>query len=140
MVTKTNLSLYTGDPPDVDAGQRVNIVGGPLYEASKVLFVLEAHSCCVTVLTRKALRDTANLQLDDRDIKILLKKALTNGRYLSSEWCATGRPGMWIACDAYQVEIMEWNESLGKDMSNGYYVKFALGRSGPVVLLVSCHL
>jgi len=138
MVIKANLSLYTGEPPDSEAGGRHQIVGGPIYPIKDVLASLLADE--VSVVTRKARTDVANLGLDDESLKILLRNSLRSGRYRNSEWCGIGERGCWAACDAYTFETAEWNDLLGKDMSVEYYVKFAIGRTGLVLLLVSCHL
>ena len=59
--------------------------------------------------------------------------------YRNSEWCTNGR-NAWAACDAYALRRVEWVASAGKEMGVEYFVKFAVGKTGQLVLLVSCHL
>lgn len=138
MVNMTNLSLYTGQPPDAAKG-RTRIEGGPLYSKEDVLSRLQPGTSGVRVVTRKAISDAASLGFDDSDLTELLYEAMVSGQYRGSESCMVNERA-WAGCDAYRIERPEWNEYLGKYMSAGYYVKFALGRTGLVVLLISCHL
>ena len=59
--------------------------------------------------------------------------------YRDSEWCTNGRNAL-AACDAYALRRLEWVASAGKEMGVEYFVKFAVGKAGQLVLLVSCHL
>ena len=47
--------------------------------------------------------------------------------------------GPWAACDAYQLWHNEWVQAAYKEMCFEYYIKFAIGKSGKLLLLVSCH-
>ncbi|MET3715356.1 hypothetical protein ABMD26_001604 [Pseudomonas sp. PvP001] len=64
---------------------------------------------------------------------------MVRGRYLNAQWCQTGKPGVWAACDAYRVSRKEWNEYAYKELDVTYYVKFCIGKLGGLILLVSCH-
>jgi hypothetical protein len=44
-----------------------------------------------------------------------------------------------VAADAYSLRRSEWVAAARKDMLIEYFVKFAIGRSGSLVLIVSCH-
>ena len=59
--------------------------------------------------------------------------------YRDSEWCTNGRNAL-AACDAYALRRLEWVASAGREMGVEYFVKFAVGKAGQLVLLVSCHL
>ena len=59
--------------------------------------------------------------------------------YLHSEWCENGK-GAWAACDAYRLSRHEWIERAGKALAMDYFLKFAVNRSGHLVLAASCHL
>ena len=59
--------------------------------------------------------------------------------YRDSEWCTNGRNAL-AACDAYALRRVEWVAAAGKEMGVEYFVKFAVGKTGQLVLLVSCHL
>ena len=51
-----------------------------------------------------------------------------------------GLHGPWAACDAYVLVRTEHLPHLRKDMECEYYIKFAIGKTGTVLLLASCHL
>lgn len=117
------------------------IAGGPLYAVDDVLEALAAQT--LRVVTRKAMRDVQELSLCDEELVQLIKCAVQDGRYKNSEWCETGRTQAaisWAACDAYTVSRDEWNETAGKSFPCEYYLKFAIGKTGLVLLVVSCHL
>lgn len=44
------------------------------------------------------------------------------------------------ACDAYSIRRMEVIPATGKTMPVGYFLKFAIGKTGNLVLMVSCHV
>ena len=79
-------------------------------------------------------------KMSDADVLELLKCALTTGIFKGSEWCVAKPGGSWAACDSYQVIRSEWVENAHKNMQFEYYVKFAIGKSGDLILIVSCHL
>ena len=117
------------------------IAAGPLYAVDDVLEALAAQT--LRVVTRKAMRDVQALSLDDEELAQLIRRAVQYGRYKNSEWCETGRTHAaisWAACDAYTVSRDEWNETAGKSFPCEYYLKFAIGKTGLVLLVVSCHL
>ena len=58
---------------------------------------------------------------------------------IDSEWCENGKGGI-AACDAYTVYRVEEIPITGKQESFEYFLKFAIGKTGVVVLLVSCHI
>ncbi len=60
-------------------------------------------------------------------------------QYIDSEWCTNGF-GVWAACDAYEVQRREWVKTANKEMNMVYFVKFAIGKTGALVLVVSCHV
>lgn len=60
---------------------------------------------------------------------------LVSGEYVNSAWCQTGSK-WWCPCDAYVVKQCETgNEGQYKDV----YLKFGLGPTGKLLLVVSCH-
>ena len=118
-----------------------SIAGGPLYGEEDVL--VACKSVRVSVLTRKATGNIQDLCFTEDDIAELIQRAVQIGRYKNSEWCETGRTATarsWVACDAYSVSRDEWNEAAGKSFLTEYYVKFGIGKTGLVLLVVSCHL
>lgn len=117
------------------------IAAGPLYAVDDVLEALAAQT--LRVVTRKAMRDVQELSLDDEELAQLIRRAVQYGRYKNSEWCEAGRTQTatsWAACDAYTVSRDERNETAGKSFTCEYYLKFAIGKTGLVLLVVSCHL
>lgn len=90
--------------------------------------------------TRKCKDDLQKYFLDAEDAAGLLSEALQYGRYRDSEWCEQRPTGPWAACDAYTLMRKEWIPHAHKELQIEYYLKFAIARTGTVILLVSCHL
>ena len=44
------------------------------------------------------------------------------------------------ACDAYSIRRLEVIPATSKAMPVGYFLKFAIGKTGCLVLMVSCHV
>lgn len=134
-----NISAYSDQPPADGAPESKRIIKtGPIYPTADVLEVLSAGR--TIPWTRKCTRDLQNLAFDDDDIKILVKAALQEGRYLNSQWCVQTPTGPWAACDAYKLSRDEWNDYAYKDLRVDYYLKFAIGKTGKILLLVSVHV
>lgn len=136
MVNNKNLSRFQGLPPENDQCDR-KISGGPLYPTSDVVQALEA--ALPQLWTRKCIADVANLGLEQEDVAGLLREALTQNNFRESEWCQQSTDGPWAACDAYDLTRMEWNEHAHKELRCDYYLKFAIGLTGRLVLTISCH-
>ncbi len=134
MVTFKNLSAYAGDLPK-DSGDR-KIPDGPLYKLAEIQTVAAAPGA-VQLWTAKCRRDAANLTLDAADVGTMLQE-LTGRDYRDSEWCDNGK-GAWAACDAYTLRRLEYLESASKSFRMEYFLKFALSKTGKLVLMVSCH-
>jgi len=139
MVNNTNLSRYSGSLPPLENADR-KIIGGPLYECNTVLSLLAQGESVIKPWTRKCISDLKKYNLDHSDVLELLNCALTTGIFKGSEWCIAKPGGAWAACDSYQVFRHEWVEYAHKNMQFEYYVKFAIGKSGNLILTVSCHL
>ncbi len=139
MVNKRmNVSAYPCDPP-ADAQTNRRIPEGPLYRKEDVLAVLRQGDRALITWTRKCSNDLQRLGFDIGDASTLIGEALSTGRYRNSEWCQQHPSGPWAACDAYQVTRMEWVHAAHKDMKFDYYVKFGIGKTGKILLIVSCH-
>ncbi len=134
MVTFKNLSAYEGTPPKY--GERRKIPGGPLYKLAEIQ-ALAATPDAVYLWTGKCRRDVANLTLDAAAVGALLQE-LTARDYRDSEWCDNGK-GAWAACDAYNLRRNEYVETAGKTFRMEYFLKFAVSKTGKLVLMVSCH-
>ena len=135
-----DVSAYQGQPPANYAGGRTYIPGGPLYLPKDVLALLDIGESHTILWTRKCKDDVGRLAYDIREVQVLLKEAITRGQYVNSEWCVQKPTGPWAACDAYRLFRDEWVDYAHKEMRFEYYVKFAIGKTGKVLLLVSCHL
>lgn len=125
----------------LNTGSNRRITGGPLYAVSDVVAVSSAQT--LRFATRKAISDVQKLSLCEEELAQLIQRAVQGGRYRSSEWCELGRTGTtvsWAACDAYTLSVDEWSEAAGKFFSIEYYLKFAIGKTGLMLLVVSCHL
>lgn len=133
MVNLLVVSEYSDGP---EPGSRVKIPGGPLYSLERVQDMV-SQSECLILWTGKCRRDVANLAWDDRDLAEALS-CLKAADYKDSEWCDNGR-GAWAACDAYTFRRKEWVEAAGKELTIEYFLKFAIGKTGALVLMVSCH-
>ena len=138
MVSTMIVSRYVGTLPEIDRSDR-KISDGPLYLADEVLMLLEIEQTVVP-WTRKCTADVQNLALDGDDLTDLLREAVSGGRFTGSEWCQQAPNGPWAACDAYSLIRSEWVDVAGREMRMEYYFKLAIGRTGKILLLVSCHL
>lgn len=141
MVKNVILSRELQPAVTLAIGSSRNIDVGPLYLMDEILTACESVN--VRVLTKKAIRDVQNLSLCDEELAQLIQRAVQGGRYKNSEWCELGRTDTtvsWAACDAYTLKEDEWSEAAGKSFSIEYYLKFAIGKTGLMLLVVSCHL
>lgn len=135
---RLNLSAWQGSLPVSDSADR-SIKGGPLYVAQQVLCVLERGESAIHLWTRKCISDTKRFDLDLEQALDLVGAAVKNGKFKGSQWCVDKPGGSWVACDSYQVCLRQWIEAARKNMDFEYYIKFAIGRTGKVLLIVSCH-
>ncbi|WOX04716.1 hypothetical protein [Microbulbifer pacificus] len=140
MVNNRNISLYDrGAPPTCPDGPR-KIEGGPLYPPAQVLEILEAGEDRVNLWTKKCIKDVKHkLEIELDEVAELVADAVKNGRYKGSEWCQQKPNGCWAASDAYVLTRKEWNERAFKYLAVEYFVKFAIAKTGRLVLVVSCH-
>jgi hypothetical protein len=134
MVSFKIISEYSGGP---DPGDRVKIGIVPLYPLDRVR-ALASDPKQVRLWTRKIAKDVRNMVWSEVDVAELLAE-LQPHQYIDSEWCTNGS-GAWAACDAYAVQRREWVSTVNKEMNMEYFVKFAIGKTGALVLVVSCHV
>lgn len=140
MVNNINISLYQGAPPTSrtpsNEERRIVTNGSPLYLAKDVLPL-----CCVTGMslwTEKSKRDLARFG-DLSTLTDLIPEIIQHGKYLGAEWCTSSSHGPWAACDAYTYKRMVYNEYMHKDLPEENYLKFALSKTGSLLLICSCH-
>ncbi len=135
------VSQYQGSPPS-DFGVNRKIPEGPLYAIEAVLELLELGDVSKLVAcTRKCKTNLQSLGFDLEDVLDLLQDCIKNNRYryLNSEWCELSSNGLIAACDAYVLTRSEWNHNVRKNYDVRYFVKFSIGVSGTILLLISCH-
>jgi len=139
MVSKRlNVSAYDGMPPSDDTVEDRLIQGDiPLYLPEEIV---EAAQTKTIPWTKKSISNIKSLELELEEVVNLVVKAVTTGRYLKSVWCTNHTKGSWAACDSYVVSDKYWNANAQKELDCEYYLKFALGKSGSLVLVVSCHV
>lgn len=134
MVTFFIVSQYSGTVPAAGASRK--IAEGPLYELAKIHEIASA-AYSLRFWTRGSEQKARDLDVDTEDVAQWLLE-LTPQNYRDSEWCTDGRA--WAACDAYLLRRSEWIPAARKHMPVDYFLKFAIARSGALVLMVSCHM
>ncbi len=137
MVNTVNVSGYEGNPPGSDAEVRI-IRGGPIYSVAKVKAALEQKGA--VTWTADAGEDLQDLDLTTDGAITLINQAISNGRFLNSQWCQQKPGGPWAACDSYRLALYEWNDNAHRELESEYYLKFAIAKSGALVFIISCHL
>lgn len=140
MVSVNVVSRYNSDPPGVGATAR-GIPGGPLYQSAEVISLLDRMGTQgVLSWTGKCSGNLQDLSLDLDDVVVLVVEAVRCGRFIGSEWCVQKPDGPWAACDAYEIKRRERCSVAKKELEYIYYIKFAIGMTGKILLLASCHL
>lgn len=135
-----NISQYNGVIPSLENPER-KISATPLYDKNQVLALLEKKgNKGLSVWTRKCKDDLTRFSLDHDDVLNLIQLCLHSGTFLGAEWCQQQPNGCWAACDAYRIFRTEWIKHADKDMTVEYYLKFAINKTGQLLLLISCHI
>ena len=130
------VSEYSLNRPE-DGQGRVKIAKGPLYDLARVQRLATAGG--LNTWTDRCDKAVYELFAGDLEAVAGLLGHLRPADYRDSEWCTNGRNAL-AACDAYALRRLEWVASAGREMGVEYFVKFAVGKAGQLVLLVSCHL
>lgn len=138
MVKIFALSEYSTNPPAQLGTGPIKIEGGPLYDLERVQALVDDPDA-LNFITAKCRRDLHNLFDSDAEHVAQLIQALGPQDYIDSEWCENGKSGV-AACDAYRIRRAEVIPATGKTVTLEYFLKFAMGRTGKLVLMVSCHL
>jgi len=132
------LSEYSLNPPNELGTGRIKIDGGPLYDLARIKQLVDDPDC-IRLFTRICNREVHKLFDSDTGQVAALIQALDSFDYIDSEWCDNGNTGV-AACDAYGIRRAEVIAATGKSITVEYFLKFAIGKTGKLVLLVSCHL
>lgn len=138
MVKIVVLSEYSTDVPAQLGIGRIKIEGGPLYALARVQKLVDSSEC-IKLFTRTCIADVHKLFDSDYERVACLIQALDTCNYIDSQWCENGKNGI-AACDAYRIRRTEVIAVTNKPTTVEYFVKFAVGKTGKLVLLVSCHL
>ena len=139
MVSLRNVSQYDGTPPEEGDDRRIP-TDQPLYPAETIAAILASGPASrVKPVTRRARQDMQGLGWDHEDAAEAIREALDGGVYIGSEWCALGSTNTVAACDAYRFRRVE-QVVTGNRVTCEYYLKWAIGKNGDLILLVSCHL
>lgn len=117
------------------SGTPSKIRGGPLYKN----VIAQLNSASVKGITDLCNKDIANLGKDEDSLKSAIKLALSQGRFIGSEWCQVNNNNVWAACDAYSFIEKVWVEAAYKEMDCEFYLKFCIGKTGAILLIVSFH-
>lgn len=128
------LSEYSQEPP-TEYG-RSKIAGGPLYDLARVHALAKDNK--LNALTKKCRNDVDKFFAGDYEEVAELILCLKEKDYIDSEWCENGGGGI-AACDAYSVRRAEELPVTGKRCTFEYFLKFAISKTGALVLVVSCH-
>jgi hypothetical protein len=138
MVNTKIVSRYAGTLPKGTADRKIQ--DGPLYPAHEISELLaRGGSQAIQAWNRRCVSDIQKWDLGEDDLLDLVKLAMRSGRFIRAEWCEQRPNGPWAACDAYSVIHREWIPAMHKEMDMEYYIKFAIGKTGNILLLISCH-
>lgn len=133
-----NVSLYReAPPPDTEDGDGRKISGGPLYSSETISLL--ASSSKFQFWSNGAITDQRKWSLTVERAAYLVQEALVHGKFRNSEWCLARPGGPWAACDVYLVTTREWIEAAHKEMAITYYLKFAISKTGQMLLSASNH-
>ena len=135
MVKPFIVSEYSSNPP-TETG-RVKIAEGPLYDLRRVQALIQGENQ-LQAWTEKCRKDVRKWFEDDWQRMTVLIGSLKNADYIDSEWCENGK-GAIAACDAYRCYLIEVAPATGQPLRMEYFVKFAVSKTGTLVLMVSCH-
>jgi len=133
-----NISRFPEPVPDAAlTGTNRAIASTPIYDPEEVLALAQVEKAMFW--TRGARSDATKWSLDISDISELIAAAVQGGRFQGAQWCQQSPDGPWAACDSWSVTRSEWIENAGKYLDTTYYLKFAISRTGTVLLIVSNH-
>lgn len=139
MVKTVVLSEYSAEPPEQPGRFKILTPGRqPLYPLARVHHLARDEKR-LFLWTRRCRLNVHELFDSDLDRVAELVLSLRPEGYIDSEWCENGQGGL-AACDAYRTRRQETMAATGQPVTVEYFVKFAIGKTGQLLLLVSCHL
>lgn len=137
MVKIVVVSEYSSSPPEVLGTGRIKIEGGPCYGLARVQALIQDENQ-LKAWTEKCRKDVHKWFDADLQRVADLIGSLKELDYIDSEWCENGKSAI-AACDAYSVRRVETAPATGQTLRMEYFLKFAVSKTGTVVLMVSCH-
>lgn len=141
MVSLFVVSEYSQSPPEELSEDRMKVTG-PLYDLDLVKALVGEDGQGLKLWTRKCGQDVNKWFDEDFEVLADMFASLQAHHYLHSEWCTNGREvngkQAVAACDAYRCRRAE-TLATGKQVQMEYYLKFAISKTGSLLLLVSCH-
>lgn len=141
-------------PPPVDDADRKDrhIRDSPIWDLDELIAIAlrDPENGTVRMVTDKADRNYEQLLENGFDLDDALQQLAKRPRFRSAFWCKTspskddrGQPrgtGVWIPCDAYEVECGFVHPHTGYSGTVKYYLKMCRGLDGCAVLFVSLHV
>lgn len=136
---------------DADREDRY-IRDSPIWDLNELISIAlrDPENGTVKMVTEKAEKDYEQLLENGFDLDDALRQLSTRPRFRGAFWCKTspskdnlGRPrgtGVWIPCDAYEVECGYVHPHTGYSGTAKYYLKMCRGLDGGAVLFVSLHV
>lgn len=129
------VSRYKSGLPDNWGGMdEREISSGPLYPKTEILKLVNELRAQTEIksVTKKSRDDIANLGYENTELFDVITLALTEGHYKNSVWCKCSEKTA-AACDAYTFT--------DRAKSNDWplYLKFAIAKERPNILIVSLH-
>lgn len=137
MVKIIIISEYSSNPPELPGTGRIKIGGGPCYSLARVQDLV-LHEDQLKAWTEKCRKDVRKWFDDDLQRVADLIGGLRESDYIDSEWCENGK-GAVAACDAYSIRRVDRAPATGQALQMEYFLKFAVSKTGALVLMVSCH-
>ena len=109
--------------------------GGPIYNLDDVQGLARKEGS-ISLATRKCRKNVQDLLWSIDDVADLILD-LTSEHYRNSEICKTEITS--YESDAYVIRRREFNKYANKNLDTKYYIKFAVGPTNKVIIIISCH-
>jgi hypothetical protein len=114
------------------------VIGGPLYPVADITALLDKGVVATSLFTDDCKLDVAFEGWSLKNVVQLVQEALQYGKYKNSQWCRQGVTDELVVpcapCDAYAVRFIHAEKG-----PTNYYVKFAISKTGKLLLIFSCH-
>ncbi|THB63506.1 MAG: hypothetical protein D6B27_12110 [Gammaproteobacteria bacterium] len=136
------VSKYTESPPlsnkATDKERFIRNSGNPIYSKDEVIEAIRSNAK-IAPYTERCINNLSILNLEIKDMPELLMKVVNSGEHINSQWCLNTKGTTWAASDSYVYRYEHYIEHIHKYLPCEYYVKFAIGKTGNIILLVQIH-